>query len=82
MEKEIGKVNHWYDKINVAVVELSGALSVGADIVVKKGEETHPDKVLSMQLDHKDITSGKKGQEVAIKISGVAKDGALICKTA
>jgi translation initiation factor IF-2 len=82
MDKEIGKVVHWFDKINVAVVKLSGTLSVGDAIKVKKGEGAYDDTVISMQLDHKEISSGKKGQEVAIKISGVGKDGASICKSA
>ena len=31
-QKEIGKVNHWYDKAQVAVVKLSGSLKVGDKI--------------------------------------------------
>ena len=38
-EKEVGKVNHWYDKIGVSVVKLSGTLSVGDKVKVKKGKE-------------------------------------------
>lgn len=81
MEKEIGKIVHWYDKIDVAVVRLSDTLSVGDRVKVKKGEVEFEETVSSMQLDHKDIQSGKKGQEVAIKISGgSAKDGSLVFK--
>ena len=78
MEKEIGKVIHWYDKIGVAVVKLSGALSVGGKVKVKHGEEEFEDTVASMQLDHADIASGKKGQEVAVKLGGRAKEGSKI----
>jgi hypothetical protein len=31
-----------------------------------------------MQLDHEEIKSGKKGQEIAIKISNKAKEGSTI----
>ena len=80
-EKEIGKVNHWYDKIGVAVVKLSGTLSVGDKVKVKKGEVEFEGEISSMQLDHEEIESGKKGKEVAVKISGGdAKDGSLIFK--
>lgn len=78
MEKEIGKVVHWYDKIGVAVVKLSGALSVGDKVKVKHGEEEFEDTVTSMQLDHADIASGKKGQEVALKLGSRAKEGSKI----
>ena len=79
MEKEVGKITHWYDKLGVAVVKLSGALKVGDKIKVKKGGEEVEDAVSSMQLEHEDIKAGKKGQEVAIKLSQKAKEGACVC---
>jgi len=78
MEKEIGVVTHWYDKISVAVVKLAGAISVGDKIKVKHGEEEFEDTVASLQLDHKDVPSGEKGQEVAMKLSVRAKEGSKI----
>ena len=80
-EKEVGKVIHWYDKIGVAVVKLSGALKQGDKIRVRRGEELADDSVLSMQVDHKDVESARAGDEIAIKLSGKAKEGAHICKT-
>lgn len=78
MAKEIGKVTHWYDKIGVAVVKLKGALRVGDKVKVSRGEEEYEDTVTSMQLDHKDISSAKKGDEAAIKLSQKAKEGSTI----
>ena len=78
MAKEIGKVTHWYNKVSVAVIKLAGALKAGDRIKVKRGEAEFEDIVSSMQLDHKPVTSGKKGEEVAVKLSQPAKDGAVI----
>ncbi|MBI4136306.1 MAG: hypothetical protein HY481_02040 [Candidatus Vogelbacteria bacterium] len=78
MEKEIGKVIHWYDKIGVAVVKLSGGLKVGDNIGIKHGQTEFTDAVVSMQLDHQPIESGQPGQEVAIKLSQTATKGAVI----
>ncbi len=75
-----GEVTHWYDHIGVAVVKLSKGLSVGDKIKVKHGDSEVEDTVISMQLDHKDLESAKKGQEVAIKISNKAKVGSIIEK--
>ena len=69
MPKEIGRVTHWYDKIGVAVVKLSASLAKGDRIKVQRGEYEFEDGVSSMQLDHKDVEKGKKGDEVAIKLS-------------
>lgn len=79
-EKEIGKVIHWYDKINVAVIKLSAALKVGEAIKIKRGEEEFEETIASMQVDYKDVTSGKKGDEVAVKFSQKAKEGAVLYK--
>ena len=77
-KKEVGKVTHWYDKIGVAVVKLSGALKVGDSVKIEHGKVEFDDIVSSMQIDHKAVTSGKKGAEVAIKISQKAKEGSTI----
>jgi len=76
--KELGKVTHWYDKAGVAVVKLSGSLKVGDTIKFKNGDQEVEDSVASMQVDHKEIKSGKKGEEVAIKLSQKAKEGTII----
>lgn len=79
-DKETGIVTHWYDKIGVAVVKLSGALKMGDKVKVRHGEAEFEDTILSMQVDHKDVASGKKGDEVAMKLSGKAKEGSKIFK--
>ena len=77
-EKEIGKIVHWYDKINVAVIKLAGKLSVGDKIKVKRHDSEFEETVSSMQLNHEAISSGKKGQEVAVMLSNKSHEGALI----
>ncbi|MEK7461897.1 MAG: hypothetical protein AAB586_02405 [Patescibacteria group bacterium] len=77
-EKPIGKVVHYYDKLGVAVVKLNKALKVGSQIKVRRGEQEFTDSVASMQLNHESVKAGKKGEEVAIKISQQIKEGAEI----
>lgn len=80
MEKEVGKVTHWYDKAGVAVLDLAGALKVGDKVKVKKGEAEFEETISSMQIDHKEVASAKKGDEVAVKFSQKAREGAVIYK--
>ncbi|MBI2673689.1 MAG: hypothetical protein HYX23_00160 [Candidatus Zambryskibacteria bacterium] len=77
-EKPIGKVVHFYDKLGVAVVRLNKALKVGSQVNIRRGDQEFTDTVASMQLDHKSVKSGKKGEEVAIKVSQPVKEGAEI----
>lgn len=77
-EKIIGTVTHWYDKLSVAVVKLNSTLKAGDHIKVKHGETETENTVGSMQIDHADVQSGKKGDEVAIQLAHKAKAGSTI----
>jgi len=82
MEQEIGKVIHYYDRAGVAVVRLSGALAVGDKIKIVKADREFENTVSSMQVDHKNVSAGQAGEEVAIKISESTKEGARVIKLA
>lgn len=74
----IGKVIHYYDKIEVAVVELKKKLKVGDKVKFVHRENSFEQGVESMQLEHVQITEGKKGQEVAIKVDKKVSSGTLV----
>lgn len=74
----IGKITHWYDKISVAVVKLNKELQVGDKIKIQHGGQEFEETITSMELDHKPVKSGKKGQEVAIKLSQKAGESSAI----
>ena len=78
---KIGKVSHYYDKIGVAVVELSGSLSVGDKIkFVRGGEDMFEQAVDSIQMEHEKRESAKKGDIVGLKTAQGVKEGAEVYK--
>jgi len=66
-EKEIGKIKHYFSKISVAVIELTGTLKVGDTIKVKGASSDFTQNVDSMQIDHKEIEEAKAGQSIGMK---------------
>lgn len=78
--KPIGRVIHYFDKIQVAVVELSDKLKVGDKIRIVGGEIDFEQMIESMEVDHKKIESAKKGDEVGIKVSEKVRDGYRVYK--
>ncbi len=76
----IGKVIHYYDKIGVAVVKLEKVLKVEDKVKFVKGSESFEQDIESMQLEHKSVNSGKKNEEIAIKVNQAVKSGTLIYK--
>ncbi len=66
--KKIGKVTHYYGHVGVAIVELSGKLSVGDKVKFEGGKTEFEQTVGSMQIEHKDISSAKKGDVIGLKV--------------
>ncbi len=74
-EKLVGKVTHYFGKIGVAVIKLNdGALKVGNKIHIKGAHDDFEEVVTSMQINHKPVQVGKKGDEVAIKVNAKAHE--------
>ena len=77
-EKPIGKVIHYYDKINVAIVKLEKKLSVGTTVKFVKGDNVFEQTVESMEMKHGKLTVAKRGDEVGIKVDQTVKEGTLL----
>lgn len=76
MDKPIGKVVHYYDKLGVAIVDLgSGGLKVGDEVKFKRGDEEFSQKVESLQVDHQEADSVKKGDSFGLKVNKPTKPG-------
>jgi putative protease len=72
-EKLVGKVSHFFDKISVVVIELTGALKVG-DIIRIKGNTTNfEQKVESIQIEHEQVKEAKAGQGIGLKVKEPAR---------
>lgn len=80
MDKEIGKVAHYFDKAMVAVVKLTDGLKTGETIKLTKGEVEFTQTVESMEINHEKISEGKIGDEVAIKLNEASHEGAMVYK--
>ena len=76
--KKIGKVTHYYGNINVAIVELLGKLSVGDKVKFSHGDKEIEQTVNSMQMEHKDVNSAKKGDVVGVKVDEKVADGSEV----
>jgi len=77
-EVKIGKVTHFFDKICVAVIELTAPLKVGDRIKFPDFEQA----VDSMQIEHEQIQQAKKGQSIGLKTDQPVKKGCEVMKVA
>ena len=79
-DSSIGHISHYYDKIGVAVLELTGSLKVGDSIKITKGDQEFTQTVSSMQVEHQAVKLAKKGHSVGLKVDQPVKPGAKVFK--
>lgn len=72
-------MTHYYDKIEVAIVELDSDLAVGDKIkFVRGGEDLFEQEVVSIQIEHEKMDRAKKGDIVGIKTKEPVKESAEV----
>jgi putative protease len=79
-ELEVGKVTDFFAKPVVAGVELSSNLKVGDRIHIQGNTTDMELAVESMQIDRVDITEGKPGDLVGIKVPERVRRGDKVYK--
>lgn len=74
-QKPIGEITHYYSGIGVAIVKFKQEVKVGETVHFKGAHTDFTQTIESMQYDHKDVKSAKKGQEVGIKVNEKVREG-------
>jgi hypothetical protein len=68
-ESLVGKVTHYFDRISVAVLELTEKLRVGDTVHFLGHSIDFTQKVTSLQIEHQNVPEAKPGQDVALKVT-------------
>jgi len=77
---EIGRVTDFFARPVVAGIELSGTLRIGDKIHIKGGTTDMELTVESMQIERVNITEGKPGDLVGIKVLDRVRRGDKVYK--
>jgi translation elongation factor EF-1alpha len=80
MEKQIGRVTHFFGHLNVAAVELEGELKVGDTIHFKGHTSDWTQAVASMQIEHDSVDKAGPGDVIGMKVEGHAREHDLVFK--
>lgn len=78
--KPVGKVVHYYDRIGVAIVELSDTLRVGDKIKITGNKTEFEQVVQSLQVEHAEVREARPGQTVGLKVAERTNEGATVSK--
>lgn len=79
MDVQIGKITHYYDKIGVAVIDVTTqALQIGDMIKVSGHDNEFTQKVESLQVEHKQVSQLGPGESGGLKINEPVKPGDVL----
>lgn len=79
-EKKVGEVTHYWGKIGVAGIKLTGTLRVGDTIRIRGATTDFEQIVSSMQIEHENIETAQKGQEIGLKVKDKVRIGDTVYK--
>lgn len=80
MELQVGKVTHYFNRISVAVLELSGDLEIGDKILIIGKTTDLTQAVTSLEIEHHKVQSVHPGMEVALKVAEPVRQGDVVYK--
>ena len=67
--EKVGEITHYFTRIGVAVVDLSGPLKVGDRIAIKG---------MTMQVEGTDIEEAGAGDDIGMKVDDRVRQGDLV----
>jgi len=79
---KIGRIEHYYSKASVAVVELSAPIKKGEKIVIRGGTTNLTQDVESMEVEHKQLNEAQAGQRIGLKVVDRVRENDIVYKVA
>ena len=79
-EERVGVISHYYSHLGVAAVVLEGELRVGDTIHIKGHTTDLAQMIESIQIEHKNITQAKKGEDIGIKVKEHVREHDVVYK--
>lgn len=78
---EVGKVAHFFSRINVAVIDVTGTIAVGDKIFIKGPTTDIQQTISSMEIEHAKVKQAQAGQSIGMKVDGHVREDDTVYKT-
>lgn len=80
MEKQVGRITHYFGKLGVAAIELEDELKAGDTIHIQGHTSDWTQEVESMQIEHDVVEKAGPGDVVGMKVGGHAREHDVVYK--
>jgi len=78
MNIPIGQVTHYYNRIGVAVLRLTGDLKIGDTVLILGHTTELEQRVTSMEIEPQNVEAVQAGQEVALRVEEPVRKGDVV----
>jgi len=79
--REVGRVSHFFGRINVAIIEVKDSISVGDQILIKGPTTDIEQTVDSMEIEHEKVKQAEAGQSIGMKVNARVRENDIVYKT-
>jgi len=79
--REVGRVSHFFGRINVAIIEVKDIISVGDQILIKGPTTDIEQTVDSMEIEHTKVKQAEAGQSIGMKVNARVREKDIVYKT-
>ncbi len=79
--REVGRVSHFFGRINVAIIEVKDIISVGDQILIKGPTTDIEQTVDSMEIEHTKVKQAEAGQSIGMKVNTRVREKDIVYKT-
>jgi putative protease len=80
VEVRIGTITHYFNRIGVAVLQLSDTIRVGDTVNIVGHCTEFTQKVESLEINHQKVASAGPGDDVALKVWDYVRKGDEVFK--
>jgi putative protease len=80
MEKQIGRVTHYFTRLGVAVLALDDGLTVGDTVRIVGRTTDFTQTVSSMEVEHRKLQEVGPGADVALQVDERVRMGDVVYK--
>jgi len=78
--REVGRVSHFFGRINVAIIEVTDTISVGDQILIKGPTTDIEQTVKSMEIEHEKVKQAEAGQSIGMKVKDRVRETDVVYK--
>ena len=78
VEEKIGHISHFFNKLNVGIIELTTSLRVGEKVHIQGHTTDFVQTIASMQIEHAAVQEAKAGDSVGVVVSQHAREGDVV----